>query len=68
MAGVRRQCTTSPACDKVKPVKTPMAYSGMSVRVLPLTATSRAPDRIARVQIPDANTCRSSRSAYRWGR
>src|SRR5690349_19090957 len=27
---VRRQRTTSPLCDKVKPVKTPTAYSGMS--------------------------------------
>ena len=34
----RRQCTTSPACDSVNPMKTPMAKRGISVLVLPSTA------------------------------
>ncbi len=64
----RRQCTTSPAWDSVKPVNTPIAYSGIRVRVLPSTAISSAPARMASAQMPEANTCRSSRSPNRCGR
>ena len=65
---VRRQCTTSPVWDSVNPVNTPIANSGISVWVLPPTATSSAPDKTASVQTPEANTCRSSRSENRCGR
>jgi hypothetical protein len=65
---VLRQWTTSPAWESVKPVNTPIANSGIRVRVLPPTTISSTPDITASVQIPEANTCRSSRIEYRCGR
>ena len=38
----RRQCTTRPVWESVKPTNTPIANSGMSVLVLPRTAIMRA--------------------------
>ena len=65
---VFRQCTTSPACDRVKPMKTPMAKRGISVFVLPSTATRRAPARTASTTMPFAKVCRSPRMVKRCGR
>jgi hypothetical protein len=65
---VRRQWTTIPVCDSVKPVNTPIANSGISLWVLPATAISKTPARPASVQMPKASTCRSSRCANRCGR
>ncbi len=64
----RRQCTTRPVCESVKPTNTPMAKSGMSVLVLPRTATMSAAAISERTTIPLERTCRSPRRVKRWGR
>ena len=63
-----RQCTTRPVCDSVKPMNTPMAKRGISVLVLPPTATSSAPAMTASTTMPLAKTWRSPRMLKRWGR
>ena len=65
---VRRQWTTRPAWDSVKPMKTPMANRGIRVLVLPSTATSRSPESQARTPTPLPKTSRLSRTPNRWGR
>ncbi len=65
---VRHQWTTNPVWERVKPVNTPMANSGISSLVLPPTATNKAPERTASTQMPLEKTWRSPRKANRWGR
>ena len=65
---VRHQWTTRPDWERVNPVNTPMAKSGISSLVFPPTAISSTADRPASTQMPLAKTCRSPRSAKRWGR
>ena len=63
----RRQCTTSPVWDSVKPMNTPMAKRGMSVLVLPRTAMRSAAAMSDSTTIPLEKTWRSPRSAKRCG-
>ena len=65
---VRRQWTTSPAWDRVKPMKTPMANRGIRVLVLPSTTTSSRPENSVRATTPLPKTSRLSRTPKRWGR
>ena len=65
---VFRQCTTSPVCDSVKPMNTPMAKRGIRVFVLPPTAIRSAPARTASTTMPLAKVWRSPRMVKRWGR
>ena len=66
---VLRQCTTRPVCERVKPMNTPMAKRGISVLVLPPTATSSAPGQDG--EHHDAVARRPGgrpRMVKRWGR
>ena len=48
----RRQCTTMPACERVKLVNTPTAYSGISFSTLPLNTSSSTIATTDRAIIP----------------
>ena len=65
---VLHQCTTSPVCDSVNPVKTPMAKRGMRRWVLPSTATSKPPEKRASTTMPLLYIWRSPRTMKKWGR
>ena len=47
-----------PACDRVKPTNTPMAYSGISRVTAALVTTTRTAALPARAMIPLENTRR----------
>ncbi len=61
----RRQCTTRPVWESVNPVKTPMAKRGISVFVLPRTASRSTPDITESAPMPNAKVWRSPRRAKR---
>ena len=52
-----------PACESVKAVKTPIAYSGMSASTRPRNATTSTIETMARATIPALNASRSPRYA-----
>ena len=62
------QCTTMPVWDKVKAVKTPMAYRGIRAWVLPPKSTRSTQESPARMRIPLLKTRRSPRLANCRGR
>ena len=55
------QCRTSPTWLSVKPMNTPIAYSGISRLVSALTATSSSAASTASEKIPNRYTGRSAR-------
>ncbi len=56
---IRRQCTTIPACDKVKDTKTPTMYSGMSEWVSPPYTMSRTAAKMLNPMMPLEKASRS---------
>ena len=61
-------CLAMPAPAMVKPVKTPMAYMGISADTLAPVTSSRTIDAVARTMIPLENTRRCPRTVSMRGR
>ena len=65
---VRRQCTTRPDWERVKPMNTPIANKGIRVLVFPPTATSSAAEKMVSAQTPLPKTRRRHGIRREWGR
>jgi hypothetical protein len=63
----RPQCTTIPACEKVKATNTPTAYRGISAPVRPANTANRIAAATARAMMPLLNAKRSPSRRNRRG-